>query len=176
MLELPKISLDAMAHSLVCMGYFDGMLKNVYPQKDKMLEYVSEGYSCTSEVVTHMVKEQGYGPRRAHRIVATFVRMARERGLKAYESTGELLDEAARFADERAPEIDTQTLRRLLDPEEFIGSHNNTGGTAPEEAQRMLSERRQELEKVKERQQQRRIKLEQGDELLHTQIQAIVGG
>jgi argininosuccinate lyase len=175
MLELPKIALKAMAHALVCVGYYNGMLKNVSPQKDKMLEYVREGYSCTSEVVTHMVRELDYGPRRAHRIVATFVRMARERGLKAYKSTGELLDEAARFADEKPPEIDTQTLRRLLDPEEFIKSHNNTGGTAPEEANRMLSDRRRELDEVRERQQQRKARLQSGEDMLHREIKEIMG-
>jgi argininosuccinate lyase len=175
MLELPKITLKAMAHTLVCVGYFNGMLKNVSPQRETMLEYVREGYSCTSEVVTHMVKEMGYGPRRAHRIVATFVRMARERGLKAYQTTGELLDEAARFADERPPEIDTETLRRLLDPEEFIKSHSNTGGTAPDEARRMLAKRRKELEDVRQRQGARKARLEKAEELLNEEIEAILG-
>jgi argininosuccinate lyase len=174
MLELPKITLKAMAHALVCVGYFNGMLKNVRPQRKTMLEYVREGYSCTSEIVTHMVREMGYGPRRAHRIVATFVRMARERGLKAYEATGDLLDEAARFADEEPPEIDTPMLRRLLDPEEFIKSHNNTGGTAPEEAKRMLSARGAELDEVRERQQQRKARLQSADELLQQEVDIII--
>jgi len=176
MLELPKITLKAMAHALVCVGYFNGMLKNVRPQRKTMLEYVREGYSCTSEIVTHMVKEMGYGPRRAHRIVATFVRMARERGLKAYEATDELLDEAARFAGERPPEIDTEMLRKLLDPEEFIKSHSNTGGTAPDEIRRLLAKRRKELEDVKQRQEARKTKLKQAEALLNQEIQAILGG
>ena len=89
--------------------------------------------------------------------------------------TGELLDEAARFADERPPEIDTETLQRTLDPEEFIKSHNNIGGTAPEEANRMLVARRKELEDVRQRQRQRKAKLEKAEALLNKEIEAIVG-
>jgi argininosuccinate lyase len=174
MLELPKVALKAMAHTQVCVGYYDGMLQNVVPQREKMLEYVRQGYSCTSEIVTHMVKNLGYGPRRAHRIVATFVRMARERELKAYQTTGELLDEAARFADECPPEIDTQTLRRLLDPEEFITCHTNTGGTAPAEVRRMLSERRDALEAAKKRQTERKEKLQRAEGLLQERVDEIV--
>jgi argininosuccinate lyase len=174
MLELPKVALKAMAHTQVCVGYYNGMLQNVVPQRENMLEYVRQGYSCTSEIVTYMVKDLGYGPRRAHRIVATFVRMARERELKAYETTGELLDEAARFADERPPEMDTQTLRRLLDPEEFIKCHTNTGGTAPTEVRRMLSERRDALEAAKKRQAERKEKLQRAEGLLQERIDEIV--
>ncbi|UCF97440.1 MAG: hypothetical protein JSV89_20050 [Spirochaetaceae bacterium] len=145
MLEIPKIAFRAMAHASLAMGYMRGMLQAIIPQREAMLEYVRAGFSCSTEVAYYMVKELGYGPRRAHRIVATMVRFARERGLKAYEVTGELLDEAAGFAEEIEPGLSTDTLRKLLNPENFISTHTNKGGTAPEEAKRMLDSRTVDL-------------------------------
>lgn len=172
MLEVPKVALDALARAGVAMGYFRGMLGAVKPQREQMLAYARAGFSCSTEVAAHMVKALNYGPRRAHRVVATMVRLARERGLKAYEVSGELLDEAARFAEEREPGIDSDRLRRLLDPVEFVRTHDNTGGVAPEQTERMLADRRSTLESARERQRARKTKLEQAEarlqEAVHT--------
>ena len=174
MLEAPKIALKALAHAMVAMGYMDNMLKHIIPQKEKMLEYVRAGYSCSTEVAYYIVKETGCGPRRAHRIVATMVRMARERGLKAYEVTGELLDEAAEFAEEKPPRIKTRVLRELLDPGHFIKSHSNKGGTAPEEARRMLAKRVEELKSVNREHEQRKHRLVEAEQMLEATVQDIL--
>jgi argininosuccinate lyase len=175
MLEAPKIALKAMAHAIVAMGYMKNMFKHIIPQKDKMLEYVRAGFSCATEVAYHIVKESGCGPRRAHRIVATMVRMARERGFKAYEVTGDLLDEAALFAEEQPPRIGTKQLRELLDPINFIKSHHNTGGTAPQEAVRMLHRRRKELKSVAEEHENRKQKISDAEYKLDSTIDDILG-
>ena len=174
MLEPPKIAWHAMAHTMSAMAYLKGMLKNIIPQKETMKEYVRRGFSCSSEVSYYMVKEHGYGPRRAHRIVATMVRMARERNLKAYEVTGELLEEAAAFAEERQPHIDTDTIRNLLDPENFIKTHTNAGGTAPSVVKKMIEKREKELTDCKSRQEDRKKNIEQGNEKLQNEINAIL--
>jgi argininosuccinate lyase len=174
MLEVPKVTQKALAHAELCTGCFEGILNHLIPRPEIMLQHVRAGYSCSSEVAAHMVKELGYGPRRAHRIVATLVRLGRERNLKAFECTGDFLDEAARFADEREPKIDTATLRRLLDPHHFIGTHTNTGGTAPAEAKRMLNIRREALAAANERQDQRRAKLAEADVLLKQVMDGIL--
>ena len=174
--EVPKSALAALVHGQRAIGYLDGMLKNVHPVREKMLEYVREGFSCATEVVVHMVKELGRGNRRSHRIVATFVRMAREKGLKAFETTGELLDEAARFVDEKEPRIDTDTLRRLLDPEVFIAEHKHAGGTAPEEEKRLIAARKKSLKDARKRQTERKKRIAKGEEMLQREIDAILNG
>ncbi len=163
-------AIRGMFHAQAAIGFYKGMLENVQPQKEKMLKYVREGYSCTTEIVVHMIKELGYGGRRSHRIVGTFARMGREQNLKAFETTGELLDEAAEFAGEKPPKIDTATLRKLLNPEEFIKNHNNIGGTAPEEAQRMIKIRKNTLSSMSERHKARKERIKQGEELLEKEI------
>jgi argininosuccinate lyase len=175
MLEAPKIALKAMAHAMVVMGYMNNMFKHIIPQKEKMLEYVRAGFSCATEVAYHIVKESGCGPRRAHRIVATMVRLARERGLRAYEVTGELLDEAAVFAEEKPPRLSTKVLRELLDPENFIKTHNNKGGTAPQEARRMLDKRRRELASAAGEQEGRRKRVADAESALRSVLEGILG-
>lgn len=165
----PKV----MAYAQVAMRNLGGFLAHCDPKKDRMLQYVREGFSCSTEVVVHMVKHLGYGGRRAHRIAATFVRLCRERGVKANEATGGLLDEAADLVGQPPPRIETATLRRLLDPVEFIKTHNNVGGVAPEEAKRMLAERRKLMEDLSHLQNRRKERIGNGEELLQTEVDRI---
>jgi argininosuccinate lyase len=176
MLEAPKIALKAMAHAMVAMGYMRNMFQHILPQKEKMLEYVRAGFSCSTEVAYHIVKESGCGPRRAHRIVATMVRMAREQGLKAYEVTGELLDEAAVFAEEQPPKMSTDLLRELLDPEKFIQTHVHKGGTAPQEARRMLDRRTNELQALGKAHQDRKQRIASAEQNLGAVVDGILAG
>lgn len=173
-LRVPRPALKAMANASYSIGMFTEHLKQISPQKETMLEYVREGYSCSTEIVVHMVRELGYGGRRSHRIVANFVRMARERKLKAYEVTGELLDEAARFAKEKEPGISTGTLRRLLDPVEFVETHNNVGGTSPEESKRMISARKEKLREHNKRHQERIAAVKNGLAFLEKEVENIM--
>ncbi len=167
MLEPPKVALLAMIRAMTSMGYYRGVLGNMTPQKEKLLEYVRTGFSCSSEVSSFLVKEKNYGPRRAHRITATMVRMARERGIKAYEATGALLDEAARFAEEAEPNLSTEKLLELLDPKRFIASHSHTGGTSRDQAERMIASREQLLGETGKRIHERRQSVEAAIQELH---------
>ncbi len=154
-LSAPNYAGSGMNSARKCLRLYKYCLDHLVIQKDRMLEIVREGYSCSTELVAHMVREQGYGGRLAHSIVATMVRQARERGLKAYECTGEMLDAAAEFLGQRKPGLDTETVQQCFDPVRFIHSHNNLGGTAPEENARLLGERRKTLDAARERQRQR---------------------
>jgi argininosuccinate lyase len=158
--QLPFVAADCMVRAQACIGAYHDLLKHSMPQKARMLKIVRAGYSCATEVASHLIAELGYGGRLSHSIVATMVRQAREKGLKSYECTGELLDEAAVYLDVRKPGLDTATLRRLLDPEEFIRTHNRQGGTAPEENRRLLDKRAVRLAEARERQGARRGKVE----------------
>jgi argininosuccinate lyase len=175
MVRIPARALYALASARYSVRFLNGFLKNIYPQKKRMMTYVTEGFSCATEVVVYMVKNLNYGGRRAHRIVATFVRMAREKGLKATETTGQLLDQAASYLEEKQPHIETQTLLKLLNPVEFIHSHNNVGGTAPEEAKRLISIRRKVISQMQDRQKERRKKVQQASDLLEKEVKNIIG-
>lgn len=173
MYSFPPKGKQALAEAKVIIRAFGVLMKNLHIQKDNMLEHVRRGYSCMTEVVVHMVRELGYGGRRAHRICAHLVRMARDSKTAAPDLTGDMLDEAARLCEEEPPGLDTATLRRCLDPVEFITSHNNTGGPAPSETARMVKRRREMIAEAEVRQKDRRQRIRQGEELLEKEMAAI---
>jgi argininosuccinate lyase len=156
---LPNYAINGMITAQVCMLRFSNMLRHIILQKDRMRSIVKSGYSCATEVATYLIQQKGYGGRLAHSIVATMVRNARVKGLKSYECTGEMLDEAAAYLGVKEPEIDTATLQKCFDPDEFIKSHNQLGGTAPEENKRLLDKRRISLDGATGRHHQRREKI-----------------
>ena len=166
----------ALAYLELCLRNLAGFLTHITPKRDRMLRIAREGFSCSTEIVVHMVRELGYGGRRAHRITSTFVRMAREQGVTADRTTGEMLDAAAEYVGERPPHIDTDTLRLLLDPVEFIRTHVNTGGVAPEEARRMLAKRRRLLDDLRSAQEDRKRRVREGEERLRSEVDRIVNG
>jgi argininosuccinate lyase len=173
MYSLPNIGINTLADSKAVIRKFGVILDNVHPQKEKMLEYVTNGYSCMTELVVYMVKELGYGGRRAHRICANMVRIARDRNINAPDITGAMLDEAAALCEEEAPHIDTANIQKCLDPINFIKSHNNIGGPAPSETMRMLKQRRELIDSARKKQQERKQRILDGQELLENEIKNI---
>jgi len=154
---------------------FAALLRAVVPDRPRMLQMTCDGFSGTPDLAVKLIRDKGYGGRRAHRICAVFVRLARQRGLRPYETTGELLDEAARTADETPPGLSTAEVREMLDPEKFIQRHNNVGDPHPDESRRMLALRRTTLAEAEQRQAKRRTQLEEADRRLSAEIQAILG-
>ncbi len=166
----------ALADTEYSLNLFAEMLPDIHPNKERMLQLARDGYSCAWRVKDKLAlaPDTDYGLRRAHRVVATFVRMARERGLKAHETTGELLDEAARYVDQTPPGISTEALRKLLDPVDFIHEHHHTGDAHPEETRRMIAARRKALEEGRRRQAKRRDRIASGSEKLEAAVAAIL--
>jgi argininosuccinate lyase len=120
-----------------------------------------------------LIRDHGYGGRRAHRICATMVRIARERGIRPQEVTGELLDEAARIADETPPGLTSEVIREALDPVKFIERHDNVGDPHPRETLRMAGSRRQALAAVTGRQSLRKQRIEEAAVKLSAEVVAI---
>ncbi len=166
-------ALQAIEYIKGALRLYEASLRYIKPIPEITLKYVKEGFSCATEVSAYLVKK-GYGVRRARRIVATFVRIARERGIKPYEVSGELLDEAARIAGEKEPRIETKILRKLLDPEEFIRTHTNIGGPAPKEVKRLLKDRKKLLEKINDKIRNKKECIRASEELLSHEISKIM--
>ncbi len=172
----PRKGLEALVNGKAVIRQCGMLLRNLHVDRDKMLTHVRQGYSCMTELVVYMVQELGYGGRRAHRICATLVRIARDRNLPAPKLTGEMLDEAARECEEEPPGLSTDVLQSCLDPVTFIETHNNIGGPAPSETVRMVNERRSEIADARKRQQDRIRRIAEGSELLQAEITAIYAG
>ena len=168
-------ALRGLCHAERALGNYFSILPAIEPDKERMLHLAREGFSATPDLAVKLIRDKGYGSRRAHRICSTFVRIARERGIKPYETAGELLDEAARIVEEEPPRLSTEEVRGCLDPVQFIKRHNNLGDPAPEESRRMIRLRRESLAKAKGRHAERVARIEAADQRLNAEVAAIVG-
>lgn len=157
-----------------CVRMFEGAMRNLVVHKDCMLQYVRDGYSCATELAVLLIKEKGYGGRRAHRIVATMIRHAKERGIKPYECTAEMLDAAAIEVEDMPPKVTTAELVKALDPEEFLKTHIHIGGVAPQETLRLQTKRVKVVEENLQRQQARRDAIEKGYSYLKSEVERIL--
>jgi len=167
-------ALRALCHAEKALGFFRSLLPNVQPDKERMVRLAREGFSAAPDLAIGLIRERGLGGRRAHRICGTFVRIARERGIAACDTTGELLDEAARIAGEDPPGLSTEEVREALNPVKFIERHNNVGDPAPEESLRMIRLRRDTLAEARGRHRDRVARIENAAERLAREIHAIM--
>ena len=169
-------ALTAMCHIEKALGFFNGLMGKTRPNRERMLAYAQEGFSASPDLVVKLIRDQGYGGRRAHRICATMVCIARERGIRACEATGELLDEAARITDEAPPGLPTEVVREMLDPVQFLERHHNLGDPHPDESRRMIGLRREVVVQVQQRHAERVAHVERAADRLAEEVAAIVGG
>lgn len=151
------------------------IIRTMIVDKEKLLQLTRDGWSCTPDLAVKLIKS-GYGSRRAHRICAVMVRLARDhRKITPAQLTGEMLDEAARVANEREPKLTTAEIQEIMDPLKFIARHDNTGDPNPKETARMLGIRGAQLAESRRIQAERRGRVEAGYRKLEAAIAAIVG-
>ncbi|WP_425395911.1 lyase family protein [Aeoliella sp.] len=159
-------------HSLSIYG---NAIQDIQPQEELLLKLASESYSCAADVKVVLTRDYGYGLRHAHRVVATFFRLAKERGIPANRATGALLDEAAEFLGEEGPHMPDQELRDLLDPVKFLERHTNPGDPNPDETRRMVQVRRERLAEMQARHDERQEKIKDAHQRLLAEIDEITG-
>jgi len=174
--EAWKQAANALEETERALDRWADIIASVQPNKEKMLQHTRDGFSGAPDLAIKLIREKGYGGRRAHRICAVFVYLARKQGLKPYETTGELLDEAAKVANEKPPGLTTVEVREMLDPVKFLERHNNVGDPNPKETRRLIAVRRTALAEAEKRQADRRAKLQTASERLASEIAAITGG
>jgi len=167
-------AVEAMCHAEKAIGFFNGLAPETKPDRQRMLQYAREGYSATPDLAVKLIRDKGVGGRRAHRICATFVRIARERGVQACDATGELLDEAARFVQEEPPGLSTEKVRDALDPVKFLERHTNVGDPAPLESLRLIARRRKALADAAQRHTARLDRIRQAEQRLDAEVAAVL--
>ena len=141
-----------------------------------MLRKAREGFCGATDLTLVLIREQGYGPRRAHRIAGTMIRFARERGLNATQVTGQLLDEAAESLGEKKPGLSTEEILEALNPvSSVMERHTNIGDPNPKETKRLIEVRRAQLEQLRARQTARRECIKKSLDKLDAEIAAILG-
>jgi len=170
----PHNVFDGCCNARKMLGLWSNILKNTIVRRERMLEIVKEGYSGAPDLAIKLIRGQDYAGRQAHRICATCVRLARERGIKPYDMTGELLDEAARVTGDPEPHLTTEEVQDAMSLDTFFEKHCNLGDPCPSETLRMIGLRRNDLNKAQERQKARRDKLVKAEQLLAEEIDKII--
>ncbi len=166
---------NAGRHSVQCLYLYKKLVPAVIPKKEVMLRKAREGFCGATDLALVLIRQKGYGARRAHRITGTMIRFARERGVDATQATGALLDEAAESLGEPKPGLSTAEILEALDPvRSVMERHTNTGDPNPKEMKRMIEVRRAQLEELRARQTARRGRIQKSVDRLNAEIAAIV--
>ncbi|MCF7838416.1 MAG: hypothetical protein K9N49_07275 [Candidatus Marinimicrobia bacterium] len=170
----PVYVFRGMGHACQALGWLRCLIATLQVNRERMLEIVKNGYSGAPDLAIFLIREKGYGGRRAHRICCNAVRLARERKIEPWAMTGALLDEAARVTSEPEPGLTDEQVQECMGLDQFFEKHCGSGDPHPDETRRLVTLRRKRLETRRAEQRQRRQQLADADQRLWAAIEAIV--
>jgi len=144
--------------------------------KPLMRARAGEYWAQATDIAGALVREKGLPWRTAHQIVGILVRLGYERGFGPGDVTPELLDEAAVAYMDRPVHLSEESLRKAVDPENFVGARAIFGGPAPEEVLRRLADFRTALTRDEQAYQEVRRQVDGAHQKLESAIDALVAG
>jgi argininosuccinate lyase len=156
------------------MKFLAGVIRTLGVDRERMLQAAAEGFSTVSELADEIFRHTGLPHRLAHTVVAHCVTKALEAGMAATDVTAEFVEEVAQEELGHPLGLSEEQVRRALDPVAFVESHDVTGGPAPKEVLRMVQSRRGRLAEERERQSERRSRLEVAAEKLDQATKALI--
>ncbi len=166
--------IEGLAFLESALGLFRHLLPATHPNRERMWQLVREGYSGAPDLAIKLIREKKYGGRCAHRICATMVRLARERGIKPYDCPGALLDEAARIAGDPEPHLTDAEVNHAMGLEHFFETHNLPGDPHPQQTAKLVEKRRARLAEAQACQATRRERIAAAQAKLDRALAAIV--
>ena len=125
--EIVFKSKDTLINSL---KIFDQILKNLYPNKKRMLELASSGYITATDLADHLVKQHSMSFRKAYQKTTAIVNFAEKKNKQLNELT---LDEFRKFE----PKL-TNDVFNVLNLEYSIKSKKSYGGTSFDNVKKMI--------------------------------------
>ena len=125
--EIVFKSKDTLINSL---KIFDQILKNLYPNKKRMLELANSGYITATDLADHLVKKHSMSFRKAYQKTTAIVNFAEKKNKQLNELT---LDEFRKFE----PKL-TNDVFNVLNLEYSIKSKKSYGGTSFDNVKKMI--------------------------------------
>ena len=119
-----------------------GIVSTLVVHEDRMKAALADSWCTSSALADLLVREAGLSFRGAHHVVARLVRICTEEKVHRDLVSSELLARAGQETLGRAVMMATAQIHAALDPENFVRTRQSTGGIAPEQVDRMLSEAR----------------------------------
>lgn len=132
--------------AISCLEQLSDALRGMSVNRDRMLEYAQIGFGTMTEVADTIVRESGRSFRIAHTIVGHTVNTALQENKRADEITPEMLEEAAQSLFGEPLGVSRDAVSKALDARENIRLRTVVGGPAPAELNRMLFQRRAQLD------------------------------
>ncbi len=144
----------------------------IFPER--MKASLAGSWIAATELGNVMVMTQNMSYRIAHDILNEYIHSCKQDGKGTDDASFALFCETAERVAGKTITMDESVFRNALDPEHFISVTNSKGGVAPTEAQRMLTERNNEMQKAYARQEERIRQLEDGYAMLEKDLEGMV--
>jgi argininosuccinate lyase len=133
---------DSFRYTQRVLKVLSSVLATLKVNREVLLQRAHEGFITATELADTLVREKGLSFRLSHQLTGALIRYLCEHGLTVEAITSDLIDRIAEEAIGRKVAISDRIIREALDPVHFVTIRTITGGPAPGEVQRMLTERR----------------------------------
>ena len=115
---------------LDCLKVFEEVLKNISPNKKRMLELANSGYITATDLADYLVKNHSMSFRKAYQKTAAIVNLAEKNKKKLNELT---LEEFKKIE----PKL-TKDVLKVFDIKNSVNSKKSYGGTAFDNIKKMI--------------------------------------
>lgn len=122
-----------------------GLLETLVVNVERMRELSGIFWSTASNLADSIVREADMSFRRAHHVVARLVKIAIEEGKMPQDVTSRMVDRASNEMLGFPLKLKEDTIRRALDPVEFINSRVTEGSVNPKEVSKMIRDSKTKL-------------------------------
>ena len=120
-----------------CLKIFDEVIKNISPNKKKMLELANSGYITATDLADYLVKNYSMPFRKAYKKTASIVNLAEKRKKNLNELT---LDDLRKIE----PKL-TNDVLKVFDLKNSVNSKKSFGGTAFSNIKKMISKYKKQI-------------------------------
>jgi argininosuccinate lyase len=156
-----------------CLKLATVMVDAAKPNRERMLGLAERNFSTATDLADAMVRESGLSFRDAHHVVGGVVRLAMDQGLAANQITPAMIDQVAREVIGRPLGIPAATVATCLDPTQAVHARRTVGSPAPHEVRRRAAVLGEKLATARERQTQRRARLQAANERLQAAMREL---
>ncbi len=127
-------SYDTLSESLIITNE---LIKNLKPNKERMLQLANEGYTTATDFADYLVKNNNLSFREAYKISAKLVNYAERRNKKLNELS---FDEVKKVKKDL-----NKKVMKVFDVKNSVNSKSSYGGTATKNIKRMISRLKKEF-------------------------------
>ncbi|MDB4444206.1 argininosuccinate lyase [bacterium] len=150
------------------------LIQDIKVSKDIMKQRAGAYWAQATDIAGALVKDKKMPWRTAHQIVGILVRLSQERGFAPCNVNTKLLDEAAMEYMGEPVGLSEESLRKALDPFEFVSGRTLYGGPAPEEVRKQIGELGKELKQDKKTVADMRAHLQEASGKLEKAVDTII--